>query len=77
MHVEVSLRAFPCVRRRAIWRANRQFQIWRRSLLLLQVGTLDPSDLPVSGDEQAAKLLEPDRSCNELIARAATRPEPA
>jgi carboxymethylenebutenolidase len=50
---------------------------WDQASLLVQVGALDPSDLPVSGDEQAAKLLEPDRPCNELIARAANRPEPA
>jgi len=50
---------------------------WDQASLLVQVGALDPSDLPVSGDEQAAKLLEPDRPCNELIARAANRPLPA
>jgi hypothetical protein len=56
--------------------ASGQFQIWRRySIRTWPV--LDPSDLPVSGDEQAARFLEPHRPCNELIARAANRPEPA
>lgn len=50
---------------------------WDQASLLVQVGALDPSDLPMSGDEQAAKLLEPDRPCNGLIARAANQHRPA
>lgn len=48
---------------------------WDQASLLIQVGALDPSELPVTGDEQAAKILEPDRPCNGLIARAANRRE--
>ena len=39
--------------------------------LLVQIGLLDPESLPVCGGEQAAKLLDEDRPCNGLIARAA------
>jgi hypothetical protein len=37
------------------------------------VGALDPGDLPVSGVEQAEKVLDKDRPSNELIERAARR----
>jgi carboxymethylenebutenolidase len=43
---------------------------WDQASLLVQIGALDPSRLPVTGDEQAAKLLDEDRPCNELIKRA-------
>jgi carboxymethylenebutenolidase len=43
---------------------------WDQASLLVQVGALDRSNLPVTGAEQAAKLLEKDRPCNELIGRA-------
>ncbi len=39
--------------------------------LLVQLGLLDPSTLPVCGAEQAAKVLDETRPCNRLIARAA------
>lgn len=35
---------------------------WDQASLLVQVGILDPSALPVSGAEQAAKVLDKDRS---------------
>jgi hypothetical protein len=35
------------------------------------VGILDASALPVTGAEQASKLLDKDRPSNELIERAA------
>ncbi len=46
---------------------------WDQASLLVQVGALDPGGLPVSGVEQADKLLDKDRACNELIERAARR----
>ncbi|MGH9081502.1 MAG: nuclear transport factor 2 family protein [Acidimicrobiales bacterium] len=49
---------------------------WDQASLLVQVGALDRSDLPVTGAEQAAKLLDKDRPCNELIDRAEQRGPP-
>ncbi len=46
---------------------------WDQASLLVQVGALDGSALPVSGGEQAAKLLDKHRPSNELIERAARR----
>ncbi len=43
---------------------------WDQASLLVQVGALDGSALPVSGAEQAAKVLDRDRPCNGLIERA-------
>jgi carboxymethylenebutenolidase len=44
---------------------------WDQASLLVQLGLLDPSALPVCGAEQAAKVLDESLPCNELIARAA------
>jgi carboxymethylenebutenolidase len=44
---------------------------WDQASLLVQVGILDASALPVTGAEQASKLLDKDRPSNELIERAA------
>jgi carboxymethylenebutenolidase len=46
---------------------------WDQASLLVQVGVLNPSRLPVSGAEQAAKVLDPQGRCNQLIERAANR----
>lgn len=46
---------------------------WDQASLLVQVGVLDASALPVSGAEQASKLLDKHRPSNELIERAAGR----
>jgi carboxymethylenebutenolidase len=43
---------------------------WDQGSLLAQVGLLDPTKLPVSGAEQARKLLDPKLPSNELIYRA-------
>ena len=43
---------------------------WDQGSLLAQVGLLDPAKLPVSGAEQARKLLDPKLPSNELIHRA-------
>jgi carboxymethylenebutenolidase len=46
---------------------------WDQASVLVQVGLLDPAHLPVAGADSAAKVLDPGRPCNELIARAAAR----
>jgi carboxymethylenebutenolidase len=43
---------------------------WDQASLLVQVGLLDPAALPVSGGEQAHKLLDPALPSNALIHRA-------
>jgi carboxymethylenebutenolidase len=43
---------------------------WDQGSLLAQVGLLDPTKLPVTGSEQALKLLDPKLPSNELIRRA-------
>lgn len=43
---------------------------WDQASLLVQVGLLDPSTLPVTGAEQAHKLIDPRLPSNELIHRA-------
>jgi carboxymethylenebutenolidase len=44
---------------------------WDQASLLVQVGALDGTTLPVTGAEQAAKVLDRDQPCNGLIERAA------
>ena len=43
---------------------------WDQASLLAQVGLLDAAVLPVTGAEQARKLLDPSLPSNELIHRA-------
>jgi len=43
---------------------------WDQASLLVQIGLLDSSRLPVSGAEQAHKLLDPALPSNQLIRRA-------
>ena len=43
---------------------------WDQASLLVQIGLLDPKSLPVSGAEQAARLMDPGEPANELIARS-------
>ena len=44
---------------------------WDQASLLVQVGVLDPSGLPVTGAEQAGNVLDPRaRPLNELIRRS-------
>ncbi len=43
---------------------------WDQGSLLAQIGLLDPAKLPVTGAEQARKLLNPKLPSNELIRRA-------
>ena len=47
---------------------------WDQGSLLAQVGLLDPTKLPVTGAEQARKLLDPKLPSNELIHRAELKP---
>jgi len=42
---------------------------WDQASLLVQVGLLDPKLIPVSGAEQARRLLDPEQPANELIER--------
>jgi carboxymethylenebutenolidase len=46
---------------------------WDQASLLVQIGLLDPAQLPVCGAEQAAKVLDETLPCNALIERAARR----
>jgi carboxymethylenebutenolidase len=50
---------------------------WDQGSLLVQVGLLDPAKLPVSGAEQARKLLDPKLPSNELIRRAERAKSPS
>jgi carboxymethylenebutenolidase len=42
---------------------------WDQATLLVQVGLLDPALLPVTGAEQAARLLDPTQTANAMIDR--------
>jgi carboxymethylenebutenolidase len=42
---------------------------WDQATLLVQVGVLDPALLPVTGAEQAKRLLDPTQPANEMIDR--------
>ena len=44
---------------------------WDQASVLVQLGLLDPSHLPVAGAETARKVLDPGRPSNDLIRRAA------
>jgi carboxymethylenebutenolidase len=44
---------------------------WDQASVLVQLGLLDPSHLPVAGAETARKVLDPGRPSNDLIQRAA------
>ena len=43
---------------------------WDQASVLVQLGLLDPSKLPVAGVETARKVADPTRPSNELIRRA-------
>jgi carboxymethylenebutenolidase len=46
---------------------------WDQASVLVQIGLLDPSKLPVVGVESARKVLDPSLPSNELITRAGDR----
>jgi carboxymethylenebutenolidase len=48
---------------------------WDQASLLVQVGLLDPTLLPVAGAEQAKRLLDPNQPANEMIERWPLRPK--
>jgi len=43
---------------------------WDQASVLVQIGLLDPSKLPVAGVESARKVLDPSLPANELMKRA-------
>jgi carboxymethylenebutenolidase len=43
---------------------------WDQASVLVQIGVLDPSKLPVTGVESARKVLDPSLPANELMRRA-------
>ena len=45
---------------------------WDQASVLVQVGLLDPKDLPVAGAETAHKVVDKTRPSNQLMARWAT-----
>ncbi|MGB8769609.1 MAG: nuclear transport factor 2 family protein [Candidatus Korobacteraceae bacterium] len=47
---------------------------WDQASLLVQVGLLNTAKLPVSGAEQARRVLDPTVPCNQLIRRAERKP---
>ena len=47
---------------------------WDQASVLVQIGLLDPSHLPVAGAETARKVLNPELPSNDLIRRAAAKP---
>lgn len=47
---------------------------WDQASVLVQIGLLDPSQLPVAGAETARKVLNPELPSNDLIRRAAAKP---
>jgi carboxymethylenebutenolidase len=46
---------------------------WDQASVLVQLGLLDASRLPVAGAETARKVMDPRQPSNELIRRAAAR----
>ena len=46
---------------------------WDQASVLVQIGLLEAGGLPVAGVETAAKLRDPERPSNALIARATGR----
>ncbi len=45
---------------------------WDQASVLVQVGLLDPADLPVAGAETARKVVDNTRPSNKLMTRWAT-----
>ena len=48
---------------------------WDQASVLVQVGLLDPAQLPVAGVETARKVLDPDRPSNALMKHAVADPD--
>jgi len=47
---------------------------WDQASVLVQIGLLDPSQLPAVGVESAKKVLDPSLPANELMRRADSTP---
>ena len=47
---------------------------WDQASVLVQLGLLEPSHLPVAGADTARKVLNPGLPSNDLIRRAAAKP---
>jgi carboxymethylenebutenolidase len=47
---------------------------WDQASLLAQIGLIDPTVLPVSGAEQAGRLVDPTKPANEMIDRFRRHP---
>jgi carboxymethylenebutenolidase len=45
---------------------------WDQASVLVQLGLLDPSKLPVAGVETARKVIDPNLPSNQLMERAGT-----
>jgi carboxymethylenebutenolidase len=43
---------------------------WDQASVLVQIGLIDPANLPVAGMESARKVLDPTLSANALMKRA-------
>jgi carboxymethylenebutenolidase len=50
-------------------RISHEHIYWDQASMLVQLGLLDPTKLPVTGKEQADRLLDPGLPSNSLIAR--------
>src|SRR6266850_3788660 len=50
---------------------------WDQASVLVQIGLLDPTKLPVAGVESAKKVLDPNLPANELMRRADLTPQSA
>ena len=46
---------------------------WDQASVLVQLGLLDPSKLPVAGVETARKVVDSSRPSNQLMRRAAAK----
>jgi carboxymethylenebutenolidase len=53
---------------------SREHIYWDQASVLAQLGLIDASRLPVAGVETARKLADPSLPSNELIERAAAKP---
>ena len=50
-------------------KVSREHIYWDQATILVQAGLLDPRNLPVSGVEQARKMLDPTIAANEILER--------
>jgi carboxymethylenebutenolidase len=65
-YVEIPTVAIVCFRGGKLYNEH---IYWDQASVLVQVGLLDPKDLPIAGRETAAKLLDETQPSNTLMAR--------